>query len=443
MIPPYASTEPLIFNMPALPLELTDCIIDFVAILKVKRLRANLAACSLVCRTWTRRSRHHFFKACRLLVSQRNLLAFDALLRSPLCTILPHVRQLTLENNGGCRFDPLGDALKLLPNMESLRLAGSEWGSHGAPPRRGFMTSLAGVVELEVNCADVGEFDHALQVFCAFPSLRSLAIRGLTVTKDARWHTSPPPPFVPVHYVPPANVTLPQSLSSLLIDARALIPIVHWLNWAGACHIRSLELVLPPIEPQNLTPLTQYVQSLSGSLEHLTLCSSLSTLLEPAHLEHTFDLRAFTHLQTLRFNGLFPIGHLCPFERALPAIVTSVPPHTLQRITFGLDGVRADALPQLDWRAVDAALVDVPAVRFRGRTVPRPPPARTEDEVYDELETPELHAMCVRDIHAALPRAVARGALDVAIDALKTAYVKRELRSWRNRYGFRVYAALL
>ncbi|KAJ7472698.1 hypothetical protein FB451DRAFT_1250406 [Mycena latifolia] len=162
--------------IPSLPLEITDHIIDLVASQRVKKLRGNLATCSLVCRAWTARSRLHFFSDCRLLLHYRNTAAFGKLLRSPYCTILPHVRLLTMENDGACIFDSIKEELKLLVRIESLKLSGSSWAVHGTAPRRGFMASLATVVELDIACGNLGDFDHTLLVICAFPALRRLSL---------------------------------------------------------------------------------------------------------------------------------------------------------------------------------------------------------------------------------------------------------------------------
>jgi hypothetical protein len=66
--------------MTTLPLEVTDDIIDIIALQQPKQRRAtsNLAACSLVCRGWTPRSRFHFFTDCSLLirVNYKNTVAF-------------------------------------------------------------------------------------------------------------------------------------------------------------------------------------------------------------------------------------------------------------------------------------------------------------------------------------------------------------------------------
>ncbi|KAJ7693399.1 hypothetical protein B0H17DRAFT_1199911 [Mycena rosella] len=153
MAVPYARhvSDAAVSQTPTLPLEITDQIIDFVAGLKVKKLRANLAACSLVCHAWMRRSRHHFFQDCRLLIHLNNTILFGELLRSSFCTILPHVHALAMRNNGESMFHEIRDALKLLTNLKSLRLGGSNWDAHGAPPPREFMTSLSrSVVELEM-----------------------------------------------------------------------------------------------------------------------------------------------------------------------------------------------------------------------------------------------------------------------------------------------------
>lgn len=155
------------------------------------------------------RSRFHFFEDCRMLLLSKNAPAFAELLRSPFCTILPHVRQLTIVNHckGWSRdalaFDNIKEALRLLVGLESLRLGGSSWVMHGAAPRRGFMSALGSVVELEIDCGDLGDFDHALLIICAFPSLQRLYIHQFSLSGIVQ--TRPQSLYSPcAPYTPPA-----------------------------------------------------------------------------------------------------------------------------------------------------------------------------------------------------------------------------------------------
>ncbi|KAJ7141372.1 hypothetical protein C8R44DRAFT_245368 [Mycena epipterygia] len=403
-----SSPRTLVFKPPHLPLELTDQIIDVVAGLKVKKLRANLAACSPVCRTWMRRSRYHFFQSCRLLVHRENTLLFGELLRSPSCTILPFIETLTMRNNGESFFHQIQDALSLLMNLKSLRLCGWNWDAYDAPPARELLMSLGSVVDLEIDCPNLGEFDDALQLFCSLPSLNRLSIRKLKrPNMFCSWRSTPPTSFAPRV---PLELVTPPHLSSLLLDTPALVPIIHWLNGVGSCRLTMLELCLPLMDPDDLGPLKQFIQSLSACLEHFSL-RALSSKLFQAHLEDTFEFSAFKELQTCRFSNLFP-GYLpSALEHSLSSIVRSITSSSLQNITFDLDGPFSD--PFIDaftrWDALDRFLAERSHLKSVGFAC-----TPTAKSVGDDLYT-----KCVRDIQHAFPRISSMGLLDIHVERFK------------------------
>ncbi|KAJ2962267.1 hypothetical protein NUW54_g14341 [Trametes sanguinea] len=89
--PLYPSSIALqrVLTMPQIPLELTDCIIDFLH----KDARA-LASCAIVCRAWTPAARFHLFRSI-VLQDHTFTSSFQRLLR--LSPDLGHyVRELTI-----------------------------------------------------------------------------------------------------------------------------------------------------------------------------------------------------------------------------------------------------------------------------------------------------------------------------------------------------------
>ncbi|KAJ7759571.1 hypothetical protein B0H16DRAFT_1816201 [Mycena metata] len=194
-----------------LPSELTDSLIDLISIQNGPRkaVRSDLAACALVCRAWSARSRFHLFRlflAFRL--TKYNLTTFTTLIRSEHCTIVPYVQELTLYKNGGYvyQFDEISDVLEKVTAVKRLRMTGDTWEVHGAAPRRGFMKSLPHVTHLEVDCANLGDFDHALQIFCAFPAPLHLSVQNFNVGEAGSWRAKPPIPYAPAPYLPAASI---------------------------------------------------------------------------------------------------------------------------------------------------------------------------------------------------------------------------------------------
>ncbi|KAF8143865.1 hypothetical protein K438DRAFT_595223 [Mycena galopus ATCC 62051] len=349
------STHDISYTIHDLPPELLDRIIDCVAFQRVKRVRANLASCSLVCRRWNHRSRVQFFKDCRLLLHYHNAPAFGKLLRSPCCTILSHVRQLTIVNRGNAwsraPFDDIKEELRLLVRLESLKLSGSSWAMHGAAPTRGFMSALApSVVELEIDCPSLGEFDHALLIICAFPSLQRLHVHQFAISSVQPKSPSLSPPYPP--YTPPAwihpneSLLRPPPFSALRIDAPAMIPLFHWLNWAASHHLTRLELFLrtkSALTTEGTGPLKRYL-SLSASLEHLKLVSppdNQPSLLPTAALSALFDLHTFKKLRTLHIELQRGVSDSASasiqIEQAVVPIVQSITSSVFERATFVFD----------------------------------------------------------------------------------------------------------
>ncbi|KAJ6523989.1 hypothetical protein B0H19DRAFT_1244052 [Mycena capillaripes] len=416
----------VIFNSPPFPPELTDIIIDLVAVQKAKRVRANLAACSLVCHVWLNRSRRHFFDNCRLLLARHNMDGFATLIRSPLCTIRPYVHQLSLRNSGYDRFDNISDALAQLTRVVSLRLIGSDWEAHGAPPRLGFMQSLPNVVDLEVDCAEVGDLDHALQIFCAFPALSSLSIKSLAVKEERLWSV----PYAPASYLLPSYVTPPPHLSSLRIEAPAVIHILHWMNWGGSSRITTFYLRLTACGHEDAMPLRQFLQSQSVSLEDCTLIYTFPRL-NQEELKQTFDFRAFTRLKHLHLGPLFGLlDRDGPYHLTIPWIIHTLTSPVLARLTLELDGERFDMLPDLPsvWTPVDTFLSDKVKIApgtscpsFSLRFVaPVPPSPRGVKSPITTIPTLPRYARAVGVLTTTFPRLQGLGALDFQLDALKT-----------------------
>ncbi|KAJ7025758.1 hypothetical protein C8F04DRAFT_1127484 [Mycena alexandri] len=371
----YSPQSPTSSPILTLPLEITDHILDCVASQRVKKVRATLASCSLVCRGWVYQSRFNFFRDCRLLVHLNNALAFAALLRSPYCTILPHVRRLTMVMNSlrvfaqgdtFRGFDDINDDLRLLAAVESLKLSGSCWAAHGAPPRRGFMSSLAGVVDLEIDCPDMGDLDHASLIICAFPALRRLTVHQFSIPENLQLPTYTPPTWIR----PNEDHLRPPPLSSLCITCPALMPVLAWLNWAGSSCVTRLELSFSSLSLGKTLPLRNYLRGLSHSLEYLTIRSP--SLVESRYIHQNFDLRDFTHLRAVHFEQLHQRELGCLKFSLLPILQSLTSPE-LETLAFVFEEPKLHNDPQ-SWRLLDqffcqSQLPGLKTVQFSGPAV--------------------------------------------------------------------------
>ncbi|KAJ6505690.1 hypothetical protein C8R47DRAFT_1037645 [Mycena vitilis] len=414
----------------SLPGELVDMIIDLVAVQKVKRIRANLAACSLVCRAWLYRSRRHFFYRCRLLLHSQNIHGFAVLIRSPLCTIRSYVHQLSLRNDGDFprQFDGISDVLAQLTKVTSLRLSGADWAAHGAPPRRGFMKSLPNVVDLELDCADGGDMDHALQIFCAFPALATLSVKAFTTKEECLWRLDPPVPYTHADYILPKLVTPPAHLSTLSIEAPAVFHILHWLDWVGDVRLTTLNLRLATCTEADVTCLRRFLQSQSATLEDCIITHRFSGL-DQGQINHILDFSAFKCLQRLHIGPLF--GWLSapgPIHTALPSVIRTLRSPVLASLTLEFQAARFDctfALPEA-WSSIDTFLADTvvsaaaakrPPFSLRIVTTPLPPPAN--QVIQTVVSTLDKYERAVKVMTTGFPRLHALGALEICVDALK------------------------
>ncbi|KAJ6561765.1 hypothetical protein B0H19DRAFT_1259413 [Mycena capillaripes] len=200
-------------------------------------------------------------------------------------------------DNGDCHveFDAIKEELGLLIILESGKFFGTCWAVHGAAPRLGFISSLVNVVELEIDCFDVGEFDHALLIICAFPSLRRLCLPTFSITIKLTFQIlfSPCRPFTLTTSV------LPPPLSCLVlghIPVPTFISLLHWLSSEESQHVTRLELTL-----------------LGGALLYdpledlkLVLPAHLRRL-EPSVFLEFLDLQNFQSLRILHIE--FPLSH--------------------------------------------------------------------------------------------------------------------------------------
>ncbi|KAJ7652779.1 hypothetical protein DFH06DRAFT_533720 [Mycena polygramma] len=414
----------------SLPWELIDMIIDVVAVQKVKRIRANLAACSLVCRAWLYRSRRHFFYRCRLLLHSQNIHGFAALIRSPLCTIRSYVHQLSLRNDGHTprQFDGISDVLAQLTKVTSLRLIGPVWAAHGAPPRRGFMKSLPNVVDLEVDCADGGDVDHALQIFCAFPALATLSVKAFATKAERLWRLDPPVPYTHADYLLPELVTPPTHLSTLSIEAPAVFHILHWLDWVGHVRLTTLNLRLATCTEADVTCLRRFLQSQSATLEDCTIIHHFSRL-DEAQVNHILDFSAFKRLQRVHIGPLFGVlAALGAIHTTLPSVIRTLHSGVFTCLTLEFHATRFDthlALPEA-WASIDTFLANnvvsaVAAKRppFSLRIFTSPLPTPTNKDTQTMVSTLEKYERAVEVLTTGFPRLHALGALDLRLDALK------------------------
>ncbi|KAF7377624.1 hypothetical protein MSAN_00185200 [Mycena sanguinolenta] len=151
---------------------------------------ACLKACSLVCRAWFFSSRSLLFRTC--ILRPRNIRTFRALLLSPDCTILPHVRKLDVFRNwfhddDGCFNEVAKEMRHHCRHIHSLQMG--LFLDHEASEAQldaflcqGFITAFTHITSLELTCDYYSRDSLAsplLDMLCLFYGLQALHMRGI------------------------------------------------------------------------------------------------------------------------------------------------------------------------------------------------------------------------------------------------------------------------
>jgi hypothetical protein len=241
------------------PQELIDLVVDLVSLGTYKARSRTLAACSLVCRRWTSRSRRHLFH--RITLTKENMQLFDQLLHSPLSTIVPsaipevvfrisnsvdeHVEGIVpkigaLLTNVQCCWFYSTPALDESFGCELLSLVGA---------------SIPSIKNLHIEgLMLLDEGLDTVSFLSSFKSLISLLLQSNIVFSVV---------------VPPPSILPPPHLTSLTIrDGQT-----HLLDWFTAAEPRLLvpNLVLCNLEERQFQSVSAYLKIAGGGLHTLTL----------------------------------------------------------------------------------------------------------------------------------------------------------------------------
>ncbi|KAF8201139.1 hypothetical protein K438DRAFT_1821452 [Mycena galopus ATCC 62051] len=142
------------------PLEILELVIDALGSVSGES-RKIPSACSLVCRRWVPRSRHHLFQKCRLYPS--NVLAFGQLLNSPECTLLSRVRWIYVSRNFTVPtdrlFDSVADSVRRMTRVKILELSGIIDTRAATSFEYSFIATFEGIEELRPGGQFIGSHE--------------------------------------------------------------------------------------------------------------------------------------------------------------------------------------------------------------------------------------------------------------------------------------------
>ncbi|KAJ7318122.1 hypothetical protein DFH08DRAFT_400333 [Mycena albidolilacea] len=333
-------------QQPRFPQELVDEILDYCA-----GDRPSLKTCSLVSREWVSRCRSHLFKKCSLnhhpSPFKSRLIHFCDLLRSPYCTLLPHVcgiyHLIHFDRQDYDCFDEIAADLGRLTKLRELRMT---FMTSYHPAKLDFFlhTAFPKITRLHLDlCAMPGPL---VNMICLFPALQELEIG---TSGDI-------PPAHPIPKPPP-------ELRSLTLSEGSMGQILAWLDAVGHLpNVRSL--TLSPVRRSDMLVVTTALQHLGDALHHLSINTAYDVAEDYVNAIDIFDLSLHRNLETLHIHS----DSLCySGEKEMIPLITKLVAPTLERLSVALD-LGLSMYQRLDWAALDTFLSPDQFPRLRAVT---------------------------------------------------------------------------
>ncbi|KAJ7698701.1 hypothetical protein B0H17DRAFT_1328574 [Mycena rosella] len=369
---------------PEIPQELVDLVLDFVSSRKSRRTTerfSTLAACTLVCRCWTRSSRLHMFY--RITLTEANTGRFHALLESPHTTIiLSAIREIVFKISRN--VDPhLEGVVKALGTL----LTGAKRCWIRSDPQwepifellSGLGTSFPSIQHLCMHQFMVEDNFCILPPFISsFNALKSLELALFTVSSNT--------PDLPSSLPPPemTSLTITNGKSEML-------------NWLGGVSPPLLlpTLVLYDTEEEDFLAIAAYLKIAGTAIHSLTL-----------HIRRQFDGGNYDIFDLGLNTGLRYLELVVLVDDAIPALVAilgTVRAEGLEEIKMIIRG-RLDDLENCPWDDLDRALESSLLRSVRRFRVRR---AKTRDSM--PMDCRKTWRM--RQIKERLPFSYARGVL--------------------------------
>ncbi|RDB18300.1 hypothetical protein Hypma_000550 [Hypsizygus marmoreus] len=307
---------------PVIPQELIDAIIDHLF-----SDRSALAACSLVCKAWISRSRHHLLSdVCLSPITVPFILSLP-----PPSAFASYGRRLMIRSMAS-----LPDGIEHFSSIEALFI---NHFNHGPATLSRLPSIFPVITVLELQSDLIVTFNLLINFICSFPLLR-------TLTLSRFWLTSPE--------LTPNNLRLPESLRELNIRTPKLNFVLNWLN--SLEHTPRLSTIrMYDLLEEHIPSVSDTLRVLGSSLQHLELelwdHAHADIFCEHINFNHNTALRSFTlhNGWPKLFRDLLESGiHHSQLEEATVTIYADRVPH----------------LDLLDWASLDRLITD-PRTAFR------------------------------------------------------------------------------
>lgn len=391
-----------------LSFELTDLIIDKVAEYEHVGLpsdesataacirQATLKSCSLVARSWQRRSRRYlFYSVCLDRRNLRKRESFFKLLESPCSTIAPHVRRLELQENRSITKPKKAlwlnnrlPRLMALTAVESLSILDGQFQLLSQRSTTQFFRSSPQLRSLEIRCVDFSTLSQLTHALSALPQLKTLYLycfrfiptpqmdraslsspsfgaaltsllrqghRRLNLNSVPRHATpstrqeqsEPPDDALPL---PPPNLT---RLGIHNYDGNEMGDVLKWLSSRP-----SLEtLAMATITSSQSLPVAEYLRSLGPSLRHLIIgfASSIgwNAFCRDVNLRYSTKLHTIHFLISTYDLGFVQNGIHGPH---IPYLLSQITHDNIREVRMEVYDNTIHDLDGLGWDAIEAIL---------------------------------------------------------------------------------------
>ncbi|KAK7052269.1 hypothetical protein R3P38DRAFT_3344172 [Favolaschia claudopus] len=364
-----------------MPQEILDMVIDAVA--GSERYKSSLSACSLVCRLWTPRTRHHLFRNVTLsslgpnvspieiLMNERDgidtnestnededsevsrLAIFASMLRSAYCTFGPHIRSMLIFRTRNCRndlhYDAMGKDLKRrCPNIKELRLDGL---FSASKPYDGLMCGFPNVTHFSIGFHLSGKSNSTLGMIHSLPSLRRLLVRPQIATPlvFCGLHGQGPP-YSPHELLPPRHL---HDIETGRENTAHLFSWLRTFKWLEK--IDTLKLSPGPADHSQYV--VECMNLMGPTLRHLKLDREVTLSGRPTRytsLLHVVDLSKLTNLQTLTLADIH-VSHQNPetYVKYLEFLLRISVPSKLETLVIECPACAVEQLDLINWAAID------------------------------------------------------------------------------------------
>ncbi|KAJ6466870.1 hypothetical protein C8R45DRAFT_1020365 [Mycena sanguinolenta] len=366
-----------------------DNVVDGPVAYYTSQKKKELAACSLVCRSWLPRTRHHLF---RHIVLNERIESLVPLLRSDKCTFAPYVRNIsafrTFNHPNDRILDKIGKDLKRLTNVTTLMLDGM---LHACAPFADFMGGFPKVTDLTICFHLTGHSNCVQGMIHMLPALRRLRITPLS---PVYFWSGTPPHSIPI---PPHDLVPPRHFHDIQTGGESTLSTLKWLEFFGCFkQIDTLELS-SGMSLDDAPHVTECLRLMGSTLRHLKLGSEIvlswKTRCRFESLIDVVDLSVFKNLQTLTVPKLNQFSqNEADYERFLKFILW-ISSSYLKSIVIKFPG---DGYELMNWAALDNFFASSKFPRLN--TVQMDvPTARAQ---YSQENLPQLQELGLLKIHS-------------------------------------------